>query len=222
MARFVTSGVKKNIFSVIIISPLPFHFWRQLILGTNVPFKIWLFKLWSWRVLIAFIYIFRFTFNKTVFLYIFRRHSAGDTKTKTHITCWNQYQTGSIQMSQIGYWHIPKMFYSQALTNLKTADTFSMKTLFRMMKIENTSPVNRSRATGHNHQLSETTRENTSNQAHLANYQEWRKRTIKHLKCILQNYHSYFCNSIVRPELQLIRLLWIVSRCLKLSKVLRF
>jgi len=38
-----------------------------------------------------------------------------------------------------------------------------------MTKIENTSPVNTSRATHHKHQLSETARENTSNQAYLTN-----------------------------------------------------
>ena len=86
------------------------------------------------------------------------------------------------------HWRMPSTCYSQPSTNLKTADTFSMRTLCRMTKIESTSPVTTSRATGHNHQL-ETARGNTSNQAHLANYQEWRKRTIKHLKCILQNYH---------------------------------
>jgi len=59
------------------------------------------------------------------------------------------------------------MFYSQALTNLKTADTFSMGPQCKMMKIEDMSPVNTSRATGHNHQLSETVRKNTSNQAYL-------------------------------------------------------
>jgi len=59
------------------------------------------------------------------------------------------------------------------------------------MKIENTSPVNRSHATGHNHHLSKTARENTSNQAHLTNYQEWHKRRIKQLKYILQNYHTH-------------------------------
>jgi len=36
-----------------------------------------------------------------------------------------------------------------------------------MTKIEDTAPVNTSCATGHNHQLSETARENTSNQAYL-------------------------------------------------------
>jgi len=44
------------------------------------------------------------------------------------------------------------MFYSQALTNLKTADTFSMRTLCRMTKIEDTTPVNTSRATITNNQ----------------------------------------------------------------------
>jgi len=61
------------------------------------------------------------------------------------------------------------MFYSQALTNLKTAETSSMTTVCRMTKIEDTAPVKTSRATGHNHQLSETARENTSNQAYLTN-----------------------------------------------------
>jgi len=61
------------------------------------------------------------------------------------------------------------MFYSQALTNYKTADTFSMATQCRMTKIENTSPVNTSRIIGHNHQLSETAQDNTNNQAYLTN-----------------------------------------------------
>ena len=78
------------------------------------------------------------------------------------------------------------MFYSQALTNLKIADTYSMRTLCRMTKMEDTAPVNRSRATGHNHQLSETARENTSNQAYLAN---GTKEQSSNRKCILQNYH---------------------------------
>jgi len=55
-----------------------------------------------------------------------------------------------------------------------------------MTKIEDTAPVNTSCATGHNHQLSETARENTSNQAYLTS---GTKKTIKQLKCILQNYH---------------------------------
>jgi len=61
------------------------------------------------------------------------------------------------------------MFHHQALTNLKIADTFSMRTLRRMTKIEDTVPVNTTRATHHKHQLSKTARENTSNQAYLTN-----------------------------------------------------
>jgi len=38
-----------------------------------------------------------------------------------------------------------------------------------MTKIEDTAPINTSRATGQNHQLSETARENTSNQEYLTN-----------------------------------------------------
>jgi len=52
---------------------------------------------------------------------------------------------------------------------LKTADTRSMGTQCRMTKFEDPTPINRWGATGHNHQLSETARENTSNQAYLTN-----------------------------------------------------
>ena len=61
------------------------------------------------------------------------------------------------------------MFYSLGLTNLKTADSFSVATRCKMTKIEDTTPVHTSRATGPKHQLSETARENTSNQAYLTN-----------------------------------------------------
>jgi len=38
---------------------------------------------------------------------------------------------------------LSRIFHSQALTNLKTLDAFSMRTLGRMTKMENTSLVNR-------------------------------------------------------------------------------
>ena len=81
-------------------------------------------------------------------------------------------------------------FFFQALTKMKNADTFSMRTLCRMTKSK-IRHQSTDRATGHTHQISETARENTSNQANLTNYQEWRKRTIKQLKCIFQNYHNF-------------------------------
>ena len=80
---------------------------------------------------------------------------------------------------------ITRMFHSQAVTNLKTADAFSMATLCRMTKIQDTAPDNRSCATDHKHQTRNSATEHNQ-PMHLANYHEWRKRTIKQLKCILQ------------------------------------
>ena len=104
---------------------------------------------------------------------------------------------------------ITRMFHSQAVTNLKTADAFSMATLCRMTKIQDTAPDNRSCATDHKHQTrnSATEHKQSSASCQLSRMAQKNNQAIEmHLK----NYHFFLPSKFTRIRVSSSHVVWFI------------